>query len=86
MTEQTEIKMEILAVQRYRKVSDERLRRLLQAEAELKALKNGGVDNWEWYSESRHDSPDWDDEECDFDVEDKLANYELVEEQIYEAK
>ena len=39
------------------KISETNLRMLVAARAELVALENGGVDNWEWYSESLHDSP-----------------------------
>ena len=33
-------------------MTDRRLRELERAEAKLRALENGGVDNWEWYDES----------------------------------
>lgn len=34
------------------KITEKRLRELEDAEAKLDALEAGGVDNWEWYSES----------------------------------
>lgn len=34
------------------KISEKRLKELERAAAKLQALENGGVDNWEWYSES----------------------------------
>jgi len=33
-------------------ISNERLKELERAEAKLQALDAGGVDNWEWYSQS----------------------------------
>lgn len=36
-------------------VPEKRLRELLKAEARLAALEAGGVDNWEWYSDSLND-------------------------------
>jgi hypothetical protein len=40
---------------------------LLAAKKELDALHAGGVDNWEWYSESLRDAGLFDDEEEDED-------------------
>lgn len=34
------------------KISAKRLKELERAESKLSALEAGGVDNWEWYSES----------------------------------
>lgn len=34
------------------KISEKRLKELERSAAKLQALENGGVDNWEWYSES----------------------------------
>lgn len=34
---------------------EDRLRELIYNESVLIALENGGVDNWEWYSESIND-------------------------------
>jgi hypothetical protein len=36
-------------------ISEQRLRQLERAERKLNALESGGVDNWEWYSESLKD-------------------------------
>lgn len=36
-------------------VPEKRLRELLETEARLAALEQGGVDNWEWYSDSLND-------------------------------
>lgn len=33
-------------------ITESRLQELLEAEATLIALECGGVDNWDWYSES----------------------------------
>ena len=38
---------------KYYKVSERDLLNLLEALHELNALAYGGVDNWEWYSESK---------------------------------
>lgn len=35
-------------------ITEIRLRELLEAEARLEALEYGGVDNWEWCSDSLH--------------------------------
>ena len=37
------------------KISEERLKELLSAWHELMALNFGGVDNWEWGWQARHD-------------------------------
>lgn len=37
------------------KISAKRLKELERAQAKLNALEAGGVDNWEWYSESLKD-------------------------------
>ena len=37
---------------KYYKVSEEQLKRFLVNQHEMTALSFGGVDNWEWYSES----------------------------------
>lgn len=36
-------------------ITEERLKELLEAEASLLALECGGVDNWDWYSDSLED-------------------------------
>lgn len=52
-------------------ISQKRYKELLEAEKELSALHAGGVDNWEWYSESLReaglfdDDDDWDEDEDD---------------------
>ena len=37
------------------KITAKRLKELERAESKLNALESGGVDNWEWYSESLKD-------------------------------
>lgn len=37
-------------------ISDERYNELIEAENTLNALYAGGVDNWEWYSQSLEDA------------------------------
>lgn len=44
-------------------ISMERYKELLAAERKLLCLEAGGVDNWEWYSESLQDCGYWDDVE-----------------------
>lgn len=34
------------------KITKERLAQLEDAEAKLRALENGGVDNWQWYDQA----------------------------------
>lgn len=41
--------------QKYYKISEDKLRELIVADAILQALESGGVDNWGWYSESRQE-------------------------------
>jgi hypothetical protein len=48
-------------------ISKKRHDRLCRVEAELNALHAGGVDNWDWYSESLRDAGLLDDEEEDDD-------------------
>ena len=36
-------------------ITEKRYLELVEAELELQALNSGGVDNWQWYCESRHD-------------------------------
>jgi hypothetical protein len=50
-------------------ISLERLAELLKSEARLIALECGGVDNWDWYSESL-DSADEEIEKIDARLED----------------
>ena len=42
-------------MERIFKITKSQLVELLMAEAKLNALESGGVDNWEWYGESRKD-------------------------------
>ena len=51
------------------RISKERFEELCDAEAELNALHNGGVDNWEWYSESLQNAGLLDDEDEDDEEE-----------------
>lgn len=37
---------------KYYLIEESRLKQLLESEARLDALEQGGVDNWEWYGES----------------------------------
>jgi hypothetical protein len=74
----------------YYKISKKRLLKLLEADAKLEALENGGVDNWEWSGASMSDyllsyiqeiHPDMEDDDKDdfwFDsiAEERLKNYE----------
>ena len=74
----------------YYKISKKRLLELLEADAKLEALENGGVDNWEWSGASISDyllnyiqeiHPDMEDDDKDdfwFDsiAEERLKNYE----------
>ena len=67
------------------RISGPQLRELVHDSLKLIALENGGVDNWEWYSESLHEfltSENADGEHEGFyeiaehDIE---ANYEPIE-------
>ena len=74
----------------YYKISKKKLLELLEADAKLEALENGGVDNWEWSGASMSDyllsyiqeiHPDMEDDDKDdfwFDsiAEERLRNYE----------
>lgn len=44
-------------------ITRQRYEELLMAEKELMALHAGGVDNWEWYSESLSDAGFWDEDD-----------------------
>lgn len=48
-------------------ISGEYYRQLLRSQKELNALHAGGVDNWDWYSESLREAGLFDDEEWDFE-------------------
>ena len=56
-------------------LSETQLKLLLRYKAELNALECGGVDNWDWYGESIHESEDWDSERDDWNVEKYLKEY-----------
>jgi hypothetical protein len=47
----------------------------LQDKAKLYALECGGVDNWDWYGESIHESEDWDSDRDTWNVEKYLKEY-----------
>lgn len=77
----------------YYKIPKKRLLELLEADAKLEALENGGVDNWEWSGASMSDylfsyiqeiHPDMEDDDKDdfwFDsiAEERLKNYETLD-------
>lgn len=42
-------------MEKYYKINESELIDLLASRVELEALNAGGVDNWEWYGESRRD-------------------------------
>lgn len=77
----------------YYKISKKRLLELLEADAKLEALENGGVDNWKWSGASMSDylfsyiqeiHPDMEDDDKDdfwFDsiAEERLKNYETLD-------
>lgn len=70
---------------RYYKISEEDLIDLLEASMILNALISGGVDNWEWYSESYNECLDAICEESNWDYEDfrkvaidDVASFELI--------
>lgn len=56
-------------------LSENELKLLLEYKAELNALESGGVDNWHWYSESIHESEDWDSDSDTWNVEKYLKEY-----------
>ena len=56
-------------------LSETQLKLLLRYKAELNALEYGGVDNWDWYGESIHESEDWDSERDEWNVEKYLKEY-----------
>ena len=72
-------------------ISEERLKKLLAAELELRQLEYSGVDNWSWYGEGREEFlleaidgrvPEEEiPEDIDYDyiAELDLANYEKLE-------
>ena len=64
---------------KYYRVSEEDLRELLTAAHYAWALENGGVDNWTWEADSRHDylSQYNADQGTDFDDFEDLATHEM---------
>lgn len=48
-------------------ISKAKYDRLIDSERMLRALEDGGVDNWEWYHESLKQAGYYDDEEDDLD-------------------
>lgn len=42
-------------MEKYYKIGESELIELLAGQVELETLNAGGVDNWEWYGESRKD-------------------------------
>ncbi len=74
---------------RYYKISEETLRKLLQAQNELYALEIFGVDNWQGYGEHRENYLNEVIEELGDDIscfEDIAESYLLLCEIIKEAK
>jgi hypothetical protein len=65
---------------KYFKVSETDLRELLRAAHLFWALESGGVDNWMWEADSRHDYLKQynEDQGTDFDDFDELAAHELT--------
>ena len=61
-------------------LTEKQLEVLLQAKMELEALNAGGVDNWDWYSESLHEHPDWNNDTCEFNTEERFKEYQKLEE------
>lgn len=62
-------------------LSEEQLKSLLKSKVKLEALQYGGVDNWDYYCDAIHEHPDYDDDECEFNVDKYLFEYEKVGEQ-----
>lgn len=61
-------------------LSESELSSLIEDRLELRALRDGGVDNWEWYSESLSDSP-YRDEGGEWDTEPFMKEYPTLEEE-----
>ena len=62
-------------MEKYYKISEELLVELMTDSLALAALESGGVDNWEWYGESRCDFLD----EAGAEDFDELAEREVKE-------
>lgn len=60
-------------------LTEEELKSLLKDRAKLEALECGGVDNWDYYGDAIADSSDYDEDECDFNVDKYLENYKKLE-------
>ena len=72
---------------KYYKIPEEDLVDLLEASMILNALISGGVDNWEWYSESYNECLDTICKESNWNYEnfrevasDDIASFELISE------
>lgn len=72
---------------KYYKISEEDLVDLLESSMILNALISGGVDNWEWYSESYNECLDTICKESNWDYDsfrevaiDDVASFELIPE------
>jgi hypothetical protein len=61
-------------------LTESELSSLIEDSLELRALENGGVDNWVWYSESLSDSP-YRDEDGKWDTEPFMKEYPTLEEE-----
>ena len=71
-------------MEKFYKISEEKLKALLYNNEVLNCLYAGGVDNWQWYMENKHDylADFFEDEctDCDFEdiVEIELTEYEEI--------
>lgn len=61
-------------------LTESELSSLIEDRLVLEALEYGGVDNWEWYSESLSDSP-YRDEDGEWDTEPFMKEYPTLEEE-----
>lgn len=61
-------------------LTESELSSLIEDNLELRALENGGVDNWVWYSESLSDSP-YRDEDGEWDTKPFMKDYPTLEEE-----
>ena len=61
-------------------LTEDQLESLLQKKLELEALPHGGVDNWDWYGDSLHEHPDWNNDTCEFNTEEYFKKYPKLEE------
>lgn len=58
-------------------LTESELSSLIEDRLILEALENGGVDNWEWYSESLSDSP-YRDEYGEWDTKPFMKEYRTL--------